>query len=56
MVLGEEREALWREVLVAKYGEEEEGGWVPSRVPRYRVSMGDYFKFGDMSFFKWERV
>lgn len=27
-----EKEALWRKVIVAKYGVEE-GGWVPRRVP-----------------------
>ena len=32
----EERDALWRRVTVAKYGVDE-WGWIPSRVPRYKV-------------------
>lgn len=53
MVLGEEREALWRKVLVAKYGEEV-GGLVSSRVSSFRVFSlrGTILKFGDV-FFGW---
>lgn len=34
---GDEKEALWRKVIVSKYGDDE-WGWVPKMVPRYRVS------------------
>lgn len=33
---GEEQEALWRRVIVSKYGEDV-WGWVPKRIPRYSM-------------------
>lgn len=42
----EEREALWRRVIVAKYGV-----GIPSRVPRYKVLVlwGNILRFGNVS-------
>ena len=47
----DEREALWRRVIRAKYGEDI-WGWEPSRVPRHRLSglWGNILRFEDPSF------
>lgn len=48
---GDEREALWRRVIRAKYGEDI-WGWEPCRVPRRCLSglWGNILRFGDPSF------
>lgn len=47
---GEEKWALWRRVIVSKYGEDKRG-WVPKGVPRYRLSglWAVFSSFGDVS-------
>lgn len=45
---GEEREALWRGIIVAKYGEDE-WGWEPSRVRRSCVS-GNIPRVGNLAY------
>lgn len=47
---GAKRDALWRKVVVSKYGEDG-GGWSPSKVPRYWVSnlSGSILRVGDKS-------
>ena len=47
---GEEKDALWRRIIVFKYGKDK-WGWLPKRVPRYRLfGIWDViFSFGDVS-------
>lgn len=50
-----EEEALWRKVIVSKYGEGE-GGWALGKVPGYRVFglWVNIFKVGDVSCDRWK--
>lgn len=47
---GDEKEALWRRIIVSKY-REDVWGWVPNKVPRYRLSVlwAVIASFGDVS-------
>lgn len=43
----EKKNAFWRRVIVSKYGVDR-WGWVPKRVPRYRLSrFWAFMSFGD---------